>query len=48
MFIEKLKEKPVIAGIRNLKDIPLALERGRDSIFTGRWYIWLNKNTKRG
>lgn len=33
MFIEKLKEKPVIAGVRNLKDIPLALERGVGVLF---------------
>jgi glycerol uptake operon antiterminator len=33
VLIEKLKKKPVIAGIRDLKDIPVALERGVTVIF---------------
>jgi len=33
IFIEKLKERPVIAGIRDLKDIPLALDKGVKVLF---------------
>lgn len=33
MFTEKLKERPVIAGIRDLKDIPLALDKGVRVLF---------------
>lgn len=33
ILIEKLKKRPVIAGIRELKDIPVALEKGVAVIF---------------
>lgn len=33
ILIQKLKKRPIIAGIRDLKDIPVALEKGVEVIF---------------